>query len=114
MTLAEREQDITELEEAVAAFRASLEERTPTRTPLDWAMTQSNLALALETMAVVRRDPVILSDAISCLNAALSLYSKENAKAALETAERNMDRMKTRLRNLSLAVPFIPTHKATG
>jgi hypothetical protein len=35
--------DNSALQEAVAAYRAALEERTRERVPLDWAMTQMNL-----------------------------------------------------------------------
>jgi hypothetical protein len=38
------------LEEAVAAFRAALEERTRDRVPLDWATTQNNLGHALRAL----------------------------------------------------------------
>ena len=43
----ERESGTARLEEAVAAYRAALEERTRERVPLDWAMTQNNLGIAL-------------------------------------------------------------------
>ena len=46
-TLGERESGTARLEEAVAAYRAALEERTRERVPLDWAMTQNNLGNAL-------------------------------------------------------------------
>ena len=45
--LGERESGTAQLEEAVAAFRAALEERTRERVPLDWAATQTNLGAAL-------------------------------------------------------------------
>ena len=48
-TLGERESGTARLEEAVAAYRAALEERTRERVPLDWAMTQNNLGVALES-----------------------------------------------------------------
>ena len=51
--LGERETGTARLEEAVAAYRAALEERTRERVPLDWAATQNNLGLAL---AVSRRE----------------------------------------------------------
>ncbi len=47
-TLGERESGTARLEEAVAAYRAALEERTRERVPLDWAMTQNNLGAALQ------------------------------------------------------------------
>ena len=45
--LGERESGTARLEEAVAAYRAALEERTRERVPLDWAATQNNLGNAL-------------------------------------------------------------------
>ena len=45
--LGERESGTQRLEEAVAAFRAALEEYTRKRVPLDWAATQMNLGNAL-------------------------------------------------------------------
>ncbi len=49
-TLGERESGTARLEEAVAAYRAALEECTRERVPLDWAMTQMNLGNALRTL----------------------------------------------------------------
>jgi Tetratricopeptide repeat len=45
--LGEHESGTARLEEAVAAYRAALEEWTRERVPLDWAMTQNNLGTAL-------------------------------------------------------------------
>ena len=42
-TLGQRESGTARLEEAVAAYRAALQERTRERVPLDWATTQINL-----------------------------------------------------------------------
>jgi hypothetical protein len=41
--LGERESGTARLEEAVAAYRDALKERTRERVPLDWAMTQMSL-----------------------------------------------------------------------
>ena len=41
--LGERESGTTRFEEAVAAYRAALEEWTRERVPLQWASTQNNL-----------------------------------------------------------------------
>ena len=46
-TLGERESGTARLEEAVAAYRAALEEWTRERVPLEWATTQNNLGNAL-------------------------------------------------------------------
>ena len=53
-TLGERESGTARLEEAVAAYRAALEECTRERVPLDWATTQNNLGNALATSASAR------------------------------------------------------------
>ena len=45
--LGERESGTAKLEEAVAAYREALKERTRERVPLDWATTQNNLGNAL-------------------------------------------------------------------
>ena len=45
--LGERESGTARLEEAVAAYRAALNERTHERGPLDWAMSTGNQGLAL-------------------------------------------------------------------
>jgi tetratricopeptide (TPR) repeat protein len=47
LELGERESGTQRLEEAVAAFRAALQEYTRERVPLDWARTQMNLGNAL-------------------------------------------------------------------
>ena len=47
-SLGERESGTARLEEAVAAYRAALKERTRERVPLDWAGTQNNSDRAVE------------------------------------------------------------------
>ena len=54
-TLGERESGTARLEEAVAAYRAALEERTRERVPLDWAQTQENLAIVFRVLATRTR-----------------------------------------------------------
>jgi hypothetical protein len=48
--LGEGESGTAHLEEAVAAYRAALEERTRERVPLDWAQTQMNLGTTLSSL----------------------------------------------------------------
>ena len=52
--LGERESGTARLEEAVAAYREALKESTRERVPLDWAMTQNNLGIALRGSASAR------------------------------------------------------------
>ena len=49
-TLGARDSGTDRLEQAVEAFQQALKERTRDRVPLDWAMTQYNLALTYLTM----------------------------------------------------------------
>ena len=49
-----RESGTARLNEAVAAFREALTERTRERVPLQWAKTQSNLGNALKASVSVR------------------------------------------------------------
>ena len=51
LMLGERESGTGRLEEAVAAFRAALEERTRDRVPLDWAASTGNQGIALMLLA---------------------------------------------------------------
>jgi len=46
--------ETTRLEEAVAAYRDALKERTRERGPLDWAATQDNLAMHSGSSASAR------------------------------------------------------------
>jgi tetratricopeptide (TPR) repeat protein len=50
VTLGERESGTGRLEEAVAAYRDALKERTRERVPLDWATTQNSLEIALRLL----------------------------------------------------------------
>ena len=70
-TLGERESGTERLEEAVAAYRAALEERTRERVPLDWAMTQNNLGTALATLGERESGTARLEEAVAAYRAAL-------------------------------------------
>ena len=52
--LGSRESGTARLEKAVAAHRLALKERTRERVPLDWAMTQMNLGVALRAPVLER------------------------------------------------------------
>ena len=70
-TLGERESGTARLEEAVAAYRAALEEWTRERVPLDWAMTQNNLGTALWTLGERESGTARLEEAVAAYRAAL-------------------------------------------
>ena len=73
----ERESGTARLEEAVAAFRAALEERTRERVPLDWAMTQNNLGAALRTLGERESGTARLEEAVAAYRAALEERTRE-------------------------------------
>ena len=65
------------LEEAVAAYRAALEERTRERVPLAWAATQNNLGLALSTLGARDNGAAHLVAAVTAYRAALEELTPE-------------------------------------
>ena len=71
----ERESGTARLEEAVAAYRAALEERTRERVPLDWAMTQNNLGIALWTLGERESGTARLEEAVAAFDACLMVVS---------------------------------------
>lgn len=70
-TLGERETGPSRLEKAVTAYRASLEERTRNRVPLEWASTQNNLGNALQTLGQRETGTDRLEEAVTTYRAAL-------------------------------------------
>ncbi len=110
-TLGARETGTARLEEAVAAYRAALQEYTRDRVPLDWAMTQNNLGNAPGPSARDRhkgsavsacgaaleertRDRVPLDWAFthgSMSNLHLALFDKTGEAAELDLAQAALD-----------------------
>ena len=72
-TLGERESGTARLEEAVAAFRDALQERTRERVPLDWATTQNNLGNALWTLGERESGTARLEEAVTAYEACLTV-----------------------------------------
>ncbi len=72
-TLGERESGTARLEEAVAAYRAALEEWTRERVPLQWAMTQNNLGDALSTLGGRESGTARLEEAVAAWEACLTV-----------------------------------------
>jgi len=75
----ERESGTGKLTEAVAAFRAALEEMTRERVPLDWATTQMNLGDALSTLGERESGTARLEEAVAAYRAALEEMTREAA-----------------------------------
>jgi tetratricopeptide (TPR) repeat protein len=75
--LGERESGTTRLEEAVAAYRAALEELTRERVPLDWARLQWGIGLALLRLGERESGIAHLEEAVIALRAALEELTRE-------------------------------------
>jgi tetratricopeptide (TPR) repeat protein len=79
--LGQQEDGRARLEEAVAAYRAALEERTRERVPLDWAAIQNNLGLALQKLGERESATPRLEEAVaaweSCLTVTSSVWPPE-------------------------------------
>jgi hypothetical protein len=69
-----RESGTARLEEAVAAYRAALEETTRERVPLDWATSTGNQGLALRELADRRADLALGERALAQIEAAFDLF----------------------------------------
>jgi hypothetical protein len=60
----------------VAAYRAALQESRE-RVPLDWAMTQNNLGIALPTLGERESGTARLEEAVAAYRAALQEFTRE-------------------------------------
>ena len=96
-SLGERENGTERLEEAVAAYRAALQEYTRDRVPLDWAMTQNNLGLALTSLGERESDTRRLEEAVDAYRAALSERTRERVPLHWAATQNNLGRALARL-----------------
>jgi tetratricopeptide (TPR) repeat protein len=87
-TLGARESGTATLEQAVAAYREALEENTRERVPLNWALTQMNLALVYRAYFGRDQQRRHLDDALKAADGALEEFRKANASFYIEKAER--------------------------
>ncbi|PVM81007.1 tetratricopeptide repeat protein [Caulobacter radicis] len=85
-----RESGIGRLEEAVAAYRAALEEYTRERVPLDWAMTQNNLGSALQALGGRESGTDRLEEAVVAYRAALEECTRERAPLDWAMTQNNL------------------------
>ena len=88
--LGERESGTARLEEAVAAYRAALEERTRERVPLDWAATQNNLGTALRTLGERESGTARLEEAVAAYRAALEERTRERVPLDWAMTQNNL------------------------
>ncbi len=88
--LGERESGTARLEEAVAAFRAALEESIRERVPLDWAGTQNNLGIALGRLGERESGTARLEEAVAAFRAALEESTRERVPLDWATTQNNL------------------------
>ena len=88
-TLGEREGE-ARLEEAVTAYRAALDEYTPDRTPLQWAMTQNNLGNVLQTLGKREGSTAQLEEAVAAYRAALEKCTRERLPLQWAATQNNL------------------------
>ena len=89
-TLGQRESGTARLEEAVAAYRAALKERTRERVPLQWAATQNNLGNALLTLGERESGTARLEEAVAAYRAALEEWTRERVPLEWARTQNNL------------------------
>ena len=88
--LGECESGTARLDEAVAAFREALKERTRECVPLDWAMTQNNLGNALQTLGSRESGTARLDEAVAAYREALKEYTRERVPLQWAGTQNNL------------------------
>ena len=86
----ERESGTARLEEAVAAYRAALEERTRDKVPLQWAMTQMNLGNALRNLGDRESGTARLEEAVVAYRAALEENTRDKVPLDWANTQANL------------------------
>ena len=95
--LGERESGTARLEEAVAAYRAALEERTRARAPLDWAGKQNGLGNALSLLGERESGTARLEEAVAAYRAALEELPRAHAPRTWAMTQNNLGNALSRL-----------------
>ena len=90
VALGERERGTARVEEAVAVYRAALQERTRERVPLDWAMTQNNLGAALMRLGERETGMARLEEAVAAYRAALQERTRERVPLDWAMTQNNL------------------------
>ena len=75
---------------AVAAYRAALEVRIRERTPLDWAITQTNLGKSLSALGYWTEDVDVLKQAVATHRAVLEVRNREQVPLHWATTQTNV------------------------
>ena len=95
--LGERESGTARLEEAVAAYREALKERTRENAPLNWAATQNDLGVALTSIGEREGGTAKLEEAIEAYREALKERTRENAPLNWAATQNNIGTVLTRI-----------------
>jgi tetratricopeptide (TPR) repeat protein len=88
--LGERESGTARLEEAVATYRAALQDRPRARVPLDWALTQNNLGDALLTLGKRESGTARLEEAVAAYREALKERTRERVPPDWAATQNNL------------------------
>ena len=78
------------LDEAIAACRAALQERTREKVPLYWATTENNLGNALRSLGQQRSDAALLNEALAAYRAALEERTRSKMPLEWATTKNNL------------------------
>jgi tetratricopeptide (TPR) repeat protein len=89
-TIGEQAGDDMALEDAVAAYRAALEERTRGRVALDWAQTQNNLGFALFRLGERESGTARLEEAVAAYRAALEEFTRADVPLDWAMTQNNL------------------------
>ena len=88
--LGQRQRGTRNLENAISAYEASLENRVREEEPLDWAATQNNLGNALGILAHRHNDEEMLGKAVEVFNLALEERTQELTPQDWATTKNNL------------------------
>jgi tetratricopeptide (TPR) repeat protein len=89
-TLGEREGSAARLEEAVAAYRAALDEYTRDQASLQWALTQMNLGNVLQTLGAREGSAARLEEAVAAYRAGLEGCTRERVPLDWAAIQNNL------------------------
>jgi hypothetical protein len=67
------------LQRSADAFKQAIQHTDRKSAPLDWASSQSNLGMVLQTLGGLHRDPATLKQAVAALNAALEEITRDRS-----------------------------------
>jgi tetratricopeptide (TPR) repeat protein len=95
--IGEQTGDNSVLENAIASYRAALEERSRERVPLEWAMTQNYLGNTLKTLGERESGTARLEEATTAYRAALEERSRERVPLDWAVTQNNLGNALERL-----------------